>query len=172
MECYWHFFITLIFKASIFEMPGTSLIQFEKIHWFNWQRFSCLIDEGIAKFSMKLNLIDYIWSTYLQGWRNRGGGGRGGGVCFPPSPDFDRSVNPLSTRGGRLCPPNYYSPLQIFKPSAISGPERWHIQSGRPIRPHIFVLAWSAIMSWELNFLNIIKYIKSLKDFLWYPSTL
>ena len=88
MECYWHFFITLIFKASIFEMPGTSLIQFEKIHWFNWQRFSCLIDEGIAKFSMKLNLIDYIWSTYLQGWRNRGGGGGGGGeegeYVFPP----------------------------------------------------------------------------------------
>ena len=22
------------------------------------------------------------------------------------SPDFDRSVNPISTEGGRLCPPN------------------------------------------------------------------
>ena len=31
-------------------------------------------------------------------------------------PDFDRSVNPISTRGGRLCPPNYYWHTQIFRP--------------------------------------------------------
>ena len=26
----------------------------------------------------------------------------------PGVPDFGRSVNPISTRGDRLCPPNYY----------------------------------------------------------------
>ena len=32
-------------------------------------------------------------------------------------PDFGRSVNPISTRGDRLCPSNYYWPSRIFKPS-------------------------------------------------------
>ena len=30
--------------------------------------------------------------------------GGAGGAMSPP--DFDRSVNPISTKGGRLCPPN------------------------------------------------------------------
>ena len=32
-------------------------------------------------------------------------GGTGGAMAHP---DFGRSVNPISTRGDRLCPPNYY----------------------------------------------------------------
>ena len=32
-------------------------------------------------------------------------------------PDFGRSVNPFSTRGDRLCPPNYYWHPRIFRPS-------------------------------------------------------
>ena len=32
-------------------------------------------------------------------------------------PDFGRSVNPISTRGDRLCPPNYYGHTRIFRPS-------------------------------------------------------
>ena len=28
----------------------------------------------------------------------------------PTTTDFDRSINPISTRSGRFCPPNYYSP--------------------------------------------------------------
>ena len=31
-------------------------------------------------------------------------------------PDFGRSVNTISTRGDRLCPPNYYWHLRIFIP--------------------------------------------------------
>ena len=31
--------------------------------------------------------------------------------------DFGRSVNPISTRGYRLCPPNYYWHTRIFRPS-------------------------------------------------------
>ena len=38
--------------------------------------------------------------------------------CAMAHPDFARSVNPISTRGGdRLCPPNYYWHTRIFRPS-------------------------------------------------------
>ena len=33
------------------------------------------------------------------------GSGEAGGTR-PPPPDFGRSVNPISTKGGRLCSPN------------------------------------------------------------------
>ena len=36
-------------------------------------------------------------------------------------PDFGRSVNPISTRGNRLCPPKYYWYTRNFRPS--NGPE-------------------------------------------------
>ena len=42
-----------------------------------------------------------------------GAGGAGG--VIPPSPDFDRSLNPISTRGIRLCPSHYYLPPKIFR---------------------------------------------------------
>ena len=32
-------------------------------------------------------------------------------------PIFGRSVNPISTRGDKLCPPNYYWHTRIFRPS-------------------------------------------------------
>ena len=34
----------------------------------------------------------------------------------PGVPDFGRSVNSISTKGNRLCPPNYYWHTQIFGP--------------------------------------------------------
>ena len=37
------------------------------------------------------------------------------GAIAPP--DFGRSFNPISTKGNRLCPPNYYWHTQIFRPS-------------------------------------------------------
>ena len=39
--------------------------------------------------------------------------------CARAHPDFGRSVNPISTRGDRLCPPNYYGHTQIFRPSDV-----------------------------------------------------
>ena len=40
-----------------------------------------------------------------------------------PSPVFGQSVNPISTRGGKLCPPQYYKPPPwIFRP--CDGPGR------------------------------------------------
>ena len=41
--------------------------------------------------------------------------------CAMAHPDFGRSVNPISTRGNRLCPPNYYWHTQIFRTS--DGPD-------------------------------------------------
>ena len=37
--------------------------------------------------------------------------------CAMAHPYFGRSVNPISTRGDRLCPPNYYWHTRIFRPS-------------------------------------------------------
>ena len=37
--------------------------------------------------------------------------------CAMAHPIFRRSVNPISTRGDRLWPPNYYWHIQIFRPS-------------------------------------------------------
>ena len=37
--------------------------------------------------------------------------------CAMAHPDFGRSVKPISTRGDRLCPPNYYWHTRIFRPS-------------------------------------------------------
>ena len=52
-----------------------------------------------------------ILLPFNQGCRSQGGHG-------PPLPYFNRSVSPISTRGGNLCPPNcYYPPPRIFRPS-------------------------------------------------------
>ena len=45
-------------------------------------------------------------------------GGAGSAMAHP---DFGRSVNPISTRGYRLCSPNYYWHPRIFRPS--DGPD-------------------------------------------------
>ena len=37
--------------------------------------------------------------------------------CAMAHPDFGRSVNPISTRGDRLYPPNYYWHIRNFRPS-------------------------------------------------------
>ena len=39
--------------------------------------------------------------------------------CAMAHPDFGRSVNPISTRGDKLCPPNYYWHTRIFRPSDV-----------------------------------------------------
>ena len=49
------------------------------------------------------------------------GGGQGGAAA---PPDFGRSVNPIPTRGDRLCPPNSYWHPRILKPS--DGPAFYH----------------------------------------------
>ena len=60
--------------------------------------------------------------------RDAGGGGAGEGACAPP-PSFGISVNPIWTKGGRLCPPYYYWP-PIFLDDAVSA--LYVIIKGRP----------------------------------------
>jgi hypothetical protein len=43
------------------------------------------------------------------------------GALAPPV--FGRTVNPISTRGSRLCPPQYYEPPRIFRP--CDGPAKY-----------------------------------------------
>ena len=45
--------------------------------------------------------------------------GGAGGAKAPPV--FGQTVNPISTRGDRLCPPQYYEPPRIFRP--CDGPD-------------------------------------------------
>ena len=55
-----------------------------------------------------------------------------GGVA---PPDFGRSVNPISTRGDRLCPPIYYWYPRIFRPSdgpAIVSIPTYHLNPKPP----------------------------------------
>ena len=51
---------------------------------------------------------------------------------------FGRSVNPILTRRGRLCPPNYYWHPRIFRPSY--GPAEW-------MKNAIMQLLWQARMN-------------------------
>ena len=45
--------------------------------------------------------------------------------CAMAHPDFGRSVNPISTRGDRLRPPNYYWHTRIFR--SCDGPEQGYL---------------------------------------------
>ena len=45
---------------------------------------------------------------------------RGGAEGARPLPEFGRSVNPIQTRGGRLCPSHYCQPPRIQKAIYIS----------------------------------------------------
>ena len=49
--------------------------------------------------------------------------------CATAHPDFVRSVNPISTRGDKLCPPNYYWHTRIFSPSngPVSYPDSFYV---------------------------------------------
>ena len=61
--------------------------------------------------------------------RRRRWGGRG--ARAPPS--FGISVNPIRTKGGRLCPPYYYWPPHLFGRCGVSEFKTVNIfQRGRP----------------------------------------
>ena len=50
-------------------------------------------------------------------WKKGGPVVTGCAGCAMAHPDFGRLVNPISTRGDRLCPSSYYWHTQIFRPS-------------------------------------------------------
>ena len=65
-----------------------------------------ILDNKIGAFDEKLGLISYTYRAVVPGCAG----------CAMAHPDFGRSVNPISTRGDRLCQPNYYWHTQIFRP--------------------------------------------------------
>ena len=84
-------------------------------------------------FSLKLNK--------LQGWRNRGG-------------DFGRSVNPISTKGGRLCPPHYYVlATQDFRTFHHPWIGLWNLRFTHGAHGSIKVLA---LIKYELRIVRVV----------------
>jgi hypothetical protein len=82
-----------------------------------------LLESGFdrkSKLSKRCNIKSYFYKSLLTSWGSRpvvpGCAG-----CAMAHPDFVRSVNPISTRGNGLCPPNYYWHTRIFRPS--DGPD-------------------------------------------------
>ena len=73
--------------------------------------------------------------------------------CHAPPPDFGRSVNPISTRRGRLCPPHWYWHPRIFRPSY--GPAFNMLEFAESSRGHL--LLWVMRRCSEKYFLFLIR---------------
>ena len=65
-------------------------------------------------FDMSNSFFLFIFRmfTYVQIVGGDAGGGGAGGARAPPK--FGILVNPIRTKGGRLCPPYYYWPPHLF----------------------------------------------------------
>ena len=63
------------------------------------------------------NSTSYYSSIAARSFRGFRRGVAPGGAMVHPY--FGRSVNLISTRGDRLCPPNYYWHSRIFRPSDV-----------------------------------------------------
>ena len=73
----------------------------------------------------KADAVHILYAWYYAGLSQAGG--RGGGHMPPPTPPlFDRSVNPVSTRGRHIIPTQYYVPSRIFRP--CDGPAMYSIK--------------------------------------------
>ena len=123
--------MTEIFNSYYAEKSFRGMCTVQKYHWhfslltisfifvlgFAFGSDSCVSKIGICllceiRFSLKsLSYEQPLFSFY---YRPVVPGCAG---CAMAHPDFGRSVNPISTRGDRLCPPNYYWHTQIFRPS-------------------------------------------------------
>ena len=68
-----------------------------------------------------------VWYAHSK---SRPVGARDTGGAMAPL-DFGRSVNPISTRGGWLYPPQYYLPPRIFDPCCIPEPMNCEKQKSR-----------------------------------------
>ena len=78
---------------------------------------------SITACPLRLSGLPVVMDLNIGGGRNSSSllqsrgvvpGGAGGAMALP---DFSRSVNPISTRRGRLCPPHYNWHPRIFRPS-------------------------------------------------------
>ena len=109
----------------------------------------------------------FSYCSLLQVFQNRRNGGRGG----HGNPDFDRSVNPVPTRGGGLCPPYYQNcppefsdfPMTLFfqprrgfghsrEVDERSGRRFWKLWENPRQSHYKEVLRWEIFMEQELRF--------------------
>ena len=116
------FFLTLI----LISLSGKTQLHFHNnestccIHIrteTSWHLFFALLNWFLGWLGRVTNIIYFSgrnWIPMLISFRPVVPGCAG---CVMVHPDFGRSVNPISTRGNRLCPPNYYWHTQIFRPS-------------------------------------------------------
>ena len=98
----------------------------------------------VFQFCIKFNkskAIETHFALYVSGvsslgvpgvpWHTHRPVASGGAVGALAPPVFGQSVNPISTRGGKLCPPQYYQPPRIFRP--CDGPEpQWPLKLQQP----------------------------------------
>ena len=70
----------------------------------------------MKKGTLKFELANFTGFSTKS--RDAGGGGPGGHV---PPKKFGILVNPIWTKGGRLCPPYYYWPPHLFGRCNASG---------------------------------------------------
>ena len=77
----------------------------------------CILSYAIKRVTRQQDLCKRYRLAMLlvQGYQNGGAGGGGGKGVMAPQNLQDQLT--LSQTGGRLCPPNYYLPLRIFRPS-------------------------------------------------------
>ena len=97
---------TLVFP--IFPKSRTFLEMDRELHLISWTQGDPMWTLGIGRVD---NII--VFSKTLH-HRPVVPGCAGYAMAHP---GFGRSVNPISTRGDRLCPPNYYWHTRIFRPS-------------------------------------------------------
>ena len=90
-------------------------------HYFALQRAEITDDGGGYNILFYINEIFCLKFNKLRSKLEVAKGCSNLLTGLSPGGVFDRLVNPISTRGGRLCPPQYYQHLRIFRP--CDGPD-------------------------------------------------
>ena len=94
-------------SALFFNLAQRTWLLTFKMHYISMTISWLLIS---SKESNLLTLVDVAWPLcrpVVPGCAR----------CAMAHPYFGRSVDPISTRGDRLCTPNYYWHIRIFRPS-------------------------------------------------------
>ena len=137
------------FASEVFDLP-TMISKHKQRRTYLvklWEYFKCQINlaSGSSKYGssglllgQKIEILKpTLAAPQTQGCRKQGTGG------LFPSPDFDRLVNPIATRGGG-SPPNYFMPPLIFRPTS-------EILSGKNARAWISMVLYFKKMNENQN---------------------
>ena len=103
------------FKSFEFVKSKTNLKSTNPELWLNSFGYPAHI--RIGTLSAATGYFKKVWiyvSIYMKCCRAVASEGGWGEVLALPPPVFSQIVNPISTRGDRLCPPQYYEPPSGF----------------------------------------------------------